>query len=210
MNTKDEILLRRRAALLNESSDEPIPVQWVKNPNYATIDTGIIVEEGMEFEIKFQLQNNNTQTILGAIQGDGLFDLALVYSMSNNGFQTQIGVSGEYVLAPTASGYVTTVHTAYISYQNGTMSLRIDNGNPYIRQSTDISSNRTRTLYLFDRNSPYSNSYSSATIYYMKARKNGQLILDLVPVRKNNIGYLKDTLTNNLYGSITSTNLIYG
>lgn len=49
-----------------------------------------------------------------------------------------------------------------------------------------------------------------ARIYGMKFTRGEELILDLIPVVKNNIGYLFDTLSERLYGNVGTDEFIVG
>lgn len=203
-----------------ESSDDPskLPhgvthVQYLRNQSMATIDTGLFMTEDIEIEIKCKLNRitSSVQTICGSVSADGYFNLVLSCQKNADGkFFTQIGRTGQYVLGSTTD---LDVHIFKITVSNGFQTIQMDNGTVYSADSTYFVP--SRSLYLFDRNSPFSYNTAYCDIYYFKVRKNGELIADFIPIRKSqkdteDVGGMYDYVTKQLFYSIRAFGFSWG
>ena len=52
--------------------------------------------------------------------------------------------------------------------------------------------------------------YIKMKLYSCKIYDDGVLVCDLIPVVKNNVGYLYDSVTNRLFGNLGTGNFLYG
>lgn len=83
------------------------------------------------------------------------------------------------------------------SYVNGAATTSINQGNQ--------TSSYLRILTLGGSNPSF-----VGNLYGFKMLKNGELIYDLIPVRKDGVGYMYDTLSKVIYGSKTEYPFLYG
>ncbi len=83
-----------------------------------------------------------------------------------------------------------------------------------------VINNTTYTLYTntngYENTSPFLIGDNSAqrgineNVYYFKAYKGGVLMLDLIPVRKGNVGYLYDKVSKQIFGNAGTGDFILG
>lgn len=100
---------------------------------------------------------------------------------------------------------------------NSRNTWKIQKGGLYINDVLKITSNGdiegTQPIYIFnsnDKGTPYNNSKTKTNIrvYGVKLYDNGILVRDMIPVVKDNIGYLYDKISKRLFAPLTG-NLSY-
>lgn len=87
-------------------------------------------------------------------------------------------------------------HVLFNMNENGTVFLKVDND----EYSTNVEWNddKKSPIQLFSHRGYYN---STGRIYSCKLWDNGVMIYDLIPVRKDGVGYMYDKLSNQLYGN---------
>lgn len=83
---------------------------------------------------------------------------------------------------------------------NGTLYLKVDN-NEYSMNVERYNNEYKANLQLFSHRGYYN---STGRIYSCKLWDNGVMIYDLIPVRKDGVGYMYDKLSNKLFGNSAS------
>jgi hypothetical protein len=83
----------------------------------------------------------------------------------------------------------------------------IINGNVVTSSNTPGTSNE-RELVLWTNNSHY--SFASGRYYSFQVTKNGSVVLDLIPVRVGQVGYMYDRIGRRLLGNAGSGTLVVG
>lgn len=78
----------------------------------------------------------------------------------------------------------------------------------------DATGDPIRSIYLFaihDNNtSPTYKLVSGCRVYSFRLIRNGEILADYIPVRKNGVGYMYDKITGGMFGNIGTGTLTYG
>ena len=170
-------------------------IEYLESNGYAYIKTGIsgdarIVGCAQSTEIK-----NTSQIIVGSSQGDAATWIGGVSTTQNWGLGTS---SDTYIDA-----LVTTKAVFDIIFTATGASGTINN----ISVSRSVNNATNLEWYIFRGH----NSFPfSGKIFYLKIYQNDVLVRDLIPVRKGNVGYLYDKVTNQLFGNSGTGDFILG
>lgn len=172
-------------------------VAYIQSTGTQYIDTGVIADQGIGFEIKFQTQNavatSGYGTIFGAlVSATSRYALSTYPDASHGGFGYG---SGMY------DAYITTGQVETISFLDGV--LTTSNGQQTVDSQTF---NLNLSLTLFGRhNSGGVTELSSDYLYYMRLYSNGSLIRDYVPcINPSGEAGLYDTVNGAFYGNAGS------
>lgn len=77
--------------------------------------------------------------------------------------------------------------------------------------NTSLSGTFTKSFYIFARNNGgVAEHYCRCKIYSFKAYDNGTLVLDLIPVRVGDVGYMYDRVSEQLFGNQGTGEFIIG
>lgn len=158
-----------------------------------TILLGISGNAQFEVTAQSTVTSSSSQVLLGGTTGG---KVATWFGVSPNGKWGSGSSSGEYV---DIDG--TTKATANLTFSSKTVSGTV-NGLSFSRTGSDNFSNWA--LFATDNG----NYGFTGRVYACKAYKNGSLVLDLIPVRVGQVGYMYnkvngDLLGNSRYGSFT-------
>lgn len=187
-----------------DSEVEYIEVNSTNKETY--IDLGIIPQDNdNDFYIKFQLLGYSTGSgwlgWMGAWQAENLATyriLALNTDQTKilcyNGYQAQRGKPAIPI----------------VKDQPNIIELKRDftvivNGVQYTTDTTKAP-NQNATYKIFNVNS----RYTYGRLYRFKWVKGDKILIDLVPVRKGNIGYMYDRVSGKLYGGRVTQQFIVG
>ena len=155
------------------------------------INTGLKPKADDYIEIKFAIRNTTTSTKMAfGSRKDSATDRCYVYSYNGNIRITNWGnTNNNYVLLPKDAA----MHTLVIDAAAGTAT--IDGGSP-VNIGTSAATNYNYWLFTCNQNG--SAAYSSNTrIASFKIRGR----IDLIPVRKEGVGYMYDRISGALFGN---------
>lgn len=163
-------------------------------------------------EFTFRRTDNTTQHRFCTTCTDGSAAAAArifeIYVNGNGRIGYNDNATWREVIASNKGQIALVKHTLKFDYRNGSATL--DYG---VLDSNRTTGKRkaTENLKLFcgQLASPSSNPFIGL-IYGCKIWRNDQLIYDLIPVRKNGVGYLFDTLSETLFGNAGTGNFTIG
>ena len=165
--------------------------------------------------------NNSKETIFFGASDDTLYKNGNNFTIEKAGG----GNIGAFMFKTSSTG-TSTIHSGH--YSNPYI-LRVNCSSDGTKKGIMYDENRTQLnnvtltrsanlptsldLYLFCRNingSP-DRSYNYITrIYYLKIWQDKTLVRDMVPVRKGNVGYMYDKVTNRLFGNLSTDDFVLG
>lgn len=132
------------------------------------------------------------------------YDVTL-YDTTSYGALTRIGLSSNVAVKPIAVGSRYTLKidaVAHRAYLNGT-AFTLDNYTTF---------QCTQSLLLFALHD-YNNviiAFGSAKLYSLYIEENGQKVIDLIPIRIGQVGYMFDKVNGNLYKSAGAREFVLG
>lgn len=174
-----------------------IQVEYLESTGTQYINTNYEVwNYGLSGEIKMQRTGDSTgeKAYIGRTSASG-FDL---YTKSNCGIA--LWIDGGNVSIDIISGsqyFDKNIHIVQFEIvQNGTSYISID-GDTY-SQTNSLGTRTKYPIQLFSHRGYYN---SEGRIYYCKLYDEGTLVLDLIPVRIGQVGYMYDKVSGQLYGN---------
>ena len=183
-------------------------IEYLQSTGTQWIDTKIIPTPNTKCQIKFNNISATGDVIFGYNTGDDHIDYRF-FNVSNNLYFDIPGnyndKDGNRIMSDT---YKINMNTIY----------ELELGNYYVK---DLTTNNIiiESTYCNDfgniENSITLNYYKEDRIslnkwYYVKIFNNNRLILDLIPVKKDGIGYMYDKISNQLFSNQGTGNFILG
>ena len=112
---------------------------------------------------------------------------------------------------PELSSNTYDVHTYTADLPNKKCSISRSGSARSANINTSLSGTFTKSFYIFARNNGgVAELYCRCKIYSFKAYDDSSLILDLIPVRKGNIGYMYNKVSGQLFGNTGTGAFIIG
>ena len=162
------------------------------------------------FELKYKIDNILTQTTYQAYftRETTVARTPTVYmgGRSNGYYYCSRDTSGgqKYILREVSRN--TNVHTLIVDFENKTVSL--DGVQSAFATSFTQYTVSSRICLFKGIDSTYQGLYGK--IYYFKIKKNNQLLLDLIPVRKGNVGFFYDKISGSVLKNTDSGTFVLG
>lgn len=124
------------------------------------------------------------------------------------------GTTGGSILIYHNNSYISNVNKAVTPNTKYDITLRHDgigiiNGSTFTLNQGRATMPNTSPIWIFSKRN-YPGECLYGRIHYFKLTDNGELKLDLIPVRKRGVGYLYDRVSGNLYGNLESGHFILG
>ena len=188
----NELLLRRRVAASNRLPYDA-EVRWLQCTGMQYIDTGIQAKQTLKIVCKWDnVECDNSYYVYGARDGsNSTISLSCTYinedgyaRWGSSAYTTHAG-TGVCVSEQDSSGYVV----------NGSSKYSYDS-------AQQVSAASGYTIKVFGcQTSSGMNHFVNGKIYYFKVYDDGTLILDLIPVIKNGVGYMYDKVSGQLFAN---------
>lgn len=187
---------------------EPLPydaeVEYLESTGTQWIDTGVSCNADNIVEVEFN-SPLKTEAIFGARTSTGNKEHSLVMasegdvSYRSRNTQTQLSVSYN---GYTASTWVNMKCSKDNLYADGVLVAQVSNW---------VTFSNARHYYLFGMNTNGTASNLGAKkIRAFKISNNGQLLLDMIPVRVGQVGYMYDKVSGQLFGNSGTGSFIIG
>lgn len=212
------ITLDRRRTYGGGSKPYDAEVLYIEATGGARIDTGYIPQGyGIQIDMKVYLGSYNSSSSWNCLlySGDG------VGTQNNAAYQVQRNSQTDYLTfgmnskgtmslnSPTNVSSAGMLHIIQLyneedsSVASGYKQICVLNG---VKYSGNVSagSQYSCPLQLMAAGSG-ATSYVNGRIYYFRVRNNGVLVRDMIPVRIDNVGYLYDKVTGQLFGNTYSS-----
>lgn len=171
-------------------------VAYLESTGTQYINTNIIPDGTTEAEITFQYTTSTNSVILGGRYSNQ--NRKFTIGKGSNGFFAALGSQGNVTFLP----YDTNIHTAVLKATTGKASF---DGGSELSVGTIASSNFR--IYLFACNQNNSASiFASARIMSVKIGT----LMELIPVRVGQTGYMYDKVSGQLFGNSGTGNFILG
>lgn len=150
---------------------------------------------GLKCEIVLQRTSDQTneQAFMGRVQQSGyelyIADYTHTISLWVQASNNSIILNGDSIDE--------NIHTVNFEITENTLHLSNDDGNEYT-DSFNPTNNNKSLIQLFSHRGYYN---ATGRIYSCKIWDNNIMIYDLIPVRKNGVGYMFDKLSNKIFGN---------
>lgn len=173
-------------------------VEYLESTGTQWIDTGIIPDQDLAIETEFEtLDTENSAYVYGARIGN--LAVCIATSTVGGGLGYARWGNDRYDKCIGSANHV----------EQSASSIIVDGQSfPYRWNTNDDISSLNLSLYLFNANTSSPLPFRGK-ISYFKLYKN-KLILDLIPVRKGNVGYMYDRVSGKLFGNSGAGNFILG
>ena len=193
----NDLLLRRRIAVINNTSSLPYDskVEYLASDGNAYINTGITVNRGA---VKFLIDMN--------IPSNSLSGNQVVHGMGTTAPNWFGQANGKYGAGGTANSSIDIGQRVLVllDYSDTKLTLTIDGNYIGYRNNTVINN----ASYKLFKNGNYT---VPSILYSFKALDNNDnILMELLPVRKNGEGYLYDEVSGTLFGNNGTSNFTYG
>ena len=170
-------------------------VEYLLSSGTQYIDTLIQPNQDLSVEIKWKNETNqNNQYLFGS------------GTSTSNCIRAYIGDSSYWRFGGGYKGFATSDTTERTAIMDKTKIVM--NGEEYSYGGTVGTFSSSTTIKLFT--GATATSMISTRIYYFKVSQNGTLILDLIPVRKDGVGYMYDRVSGQLFGNQGSGDFVVG
>lgn len=198
MNLK--VYSRRQLMAFNPYDAE---VEWLESKGTQYIETHIIPNASTGVYVKGYKNSGNDNFILGCRQNSGNVRWA-IGEMKSGGWYYGWRLYGNSNIHGNPS-YI------YMNYMNdGLFKVTTPNGTKTMSLPS-LSVTPVYNIRLFGTagsNDNYSKWYGR--IYAVQITQGTEIIIDLIPVRVGNVGYMYDKVSGNLFGNVGSGNFILG
>lgn len=169
-------------------------IEYLESTGTQYITTDIIPSSVYDVELKMQSDSGNSfRTIIGSVDTNYFIPVGV---NGSNLLYTQVGSSPSYANTNISATSLKTIH-AYI--RKDSIHIDVDS---YGFQNTYSGPVSNLPFFIFARNtSNGAANIISAKLYFLKVRLDNVLVLDLIPVRVGQVGYLYDKIHKQLYGN---------
>ena len=173
-------------------------IEYLESSGTQRIDTNIVGGKNTAIEIKFYVTSigSSYEGIFGSRVASNNTNSISLFTQNTSNVNHRFG---SQVLATQIK--INTLYTIYLDKTKITINGTTTNWN----QTADFTTPGTLTLFGVD-----SFTKSKCKIYYTKIWENEELVLDLIPVRVGDIGYMYDRVTGELYGNSGTGNFVLG
>lgn len=187
---------RRRYAGCCNSPKYDYEVEYLESGGECYISIGIFINGTLEYAAKFTYTAKNTSYFGGRIaRNNGAY---LIKNENNSTDSFGYGNISPYTFSFPSNGIV---ESSYV----GT-TFKISNRTINVPRQTF---NTNIEFWLFGANN-YSLTSAGTRIYYFKLWNAGNLVRDLIPVVKDNVGYMYDKVSGQLFGNAGTGDFILG
>lgn len=191
---------------------EPLPydaeVQYLQSTGTQYIDTGIycLKKYSFEFEVSVSYDGVSYEDYFGGSPSDS--QAGWRFRRDGNSEKVLFSIGNAY----TTSGVEMSKNTPHLIAMDGSGTATID-GTSVTLSGTSILFDSSVSLYLFaysKNNTPY--RISNAKFYSFKCTDTdtGMVVMDMIPVRKNGVGYMYDRVSGTLFGNDGTGAFLYG
>lgn len=189
--------------LMNKSMPYDAEIEYIESTGTQYIDTGLVIPQTtIEVKCVFQLEftsiptSATTNIYIISLPNSGVQVYTTYSKMYNQGAATDTMYTGQEYLIET----ITTARRRSIQINEGAIALQTFN--------RDITGQH---LYLLGNEEFGLNRRNSKAKHkFYKVFFDDVLMLDLIPVRKGNVGYMYDRVSGELFGNAGTGNFIVG
>ena len=173
-------------------------VEYLQSNGSQWLDTGVYADNTTKTEIGFQL------TSLTASRGIfGTYTSPKSYYIYTSASKTwQVGFGDYTNLTAATLDYHEFVFDSFKVYIDGVLA------NTYSSQT--FTNTQTQAVFNMKRSNGTVYTGIPMKLYYLRIYKNGSLVRNMIPVRVENVGYMYDKVSGNLFGNSGSGSFTYG
>lgn len=189
--------------LVYDSLPYDAEIEYLQSTGTQWIDTDYICNDLTEVEAKFQYTKTTAQQYL--FSNATAWEAILAFYI-NGGTKFAFSATNSKTYSNTQITPNTDIHTIKIPECSASGYVYLDNTSFYYAKGTR--KNEPMRIFASIGDNPYGKS--SLKLYSISFKENGILKMDLVPVRRGNVGYLYDKISGKLFGNSGSGNFILG
>lgn len=185
-------------------------VEYLQSTGTQYIDTGYILNtrSKLVLDVMWTAITNTTETAqqIGVVKWNDSGNYRTIFAQ-------QMGTIAAFCADanPEFSSSTYDVYTYTADLPNKKCSISRSSSSRSANINTSLSGTFTKSFYIFAiNNGGVAEHYCRCKIYSFKAYDNGSLVLDLVPVRKGDVGYMYDRVSGQLFGNQGTGGFILG
>ena len=179
------------------------PVEYIQSSGTQYIDTGYIASNTSGFKVDIMPLQATDKYFIGSRPRLTSDDRFLAGSIT--GPQVYIGWNTNTF----ANWTLNNVHTVQNNFMNSR--TKVLDGTTIAQITSNLSSQGTRTVYLFSANDANATSLDTCRIYGTQISEGSSLVRDYIPVKdENNVGYMFDKVTHSLYANAGTGAFVVG
>lgn len=179
------------------------PVEYLQSSGTQYIDTGYIASNTSGFSVKIMPLQSNDKYFIGSRPRTATNDRWL--AGSNVGPQVYIGWNTNNFV----NWELNKVHTVQNNFMNSR--TKVLDGTVVAQISETLSSQGSRTAYLFSANDSNATALDTCRIYGTQISDGSSLVRDYIPVKdENNVGYMLDKVSHTLYSNAGTGAFVVG
>lgn len=196
--------LRRRIMMVGKALPYDAEVEYLESSGTQYLNLGIIGASGMTFEADAMWTNLSGVQVLCGAKGSRTDSFTTMFGKFNDFYASQFGYLGyTQIGTPDTNRHL---YTSKINNSGGDVGI---DGNiakkTYGLYLADV------PIYLFCRNNNgVAVDLSHVKLYSCKIKNNESFILDLIPVRVGQVGYMYDKVSGQLFGNAGTGSFILG
>ena len=191
-------------------------VEYLESDGFAYILTNIYGSQNTGFEVKYYWENKNdwsfkenaNNVLFGVRDASGNKNMLLFMNASTPQrfrFLAQKTAGGTNAFMYDSSTIIEGQHVVNYSVGSTNGTLKMDGTTlKTAAKSSSYTSERPLAIFTLNRNGVF-DWVACAKIYYFKLYTLSELVLDMIPVRVGQVGYLYDKISGNLFGNANST-----
>lgn len=201
-----EWLINRRRMMLAKKDSEYLPagavkIDYLESTGTQWIDTGITVTNGILMEYTFSFGEVNKPIV--CINTNDSTKYIHIYMYNNYNVSVWKGQTANYVRV---NPKLNVFHDYYYDTRGLSKVLIVDGSEKY-NTDTTITVTSTSTVSIFNLNS----DIATGKIKSLKlTNNNDEVVLDMIPVRIGQVGYMFDRVSGLLFGNSGSGDFVLG
>lgn len=204
-----DLLIRRREMLVGEKLPYDAKVEYLQSSGTQYINLRTKLDSSKDvIDIEFMLSGSfaTTSGIFGAREDASVKNFSLI-AASSESIVIDIN-NGNYSTYRVNSGQSAINKQCVVHMERSSKFIKYD-GVQIVSSSTTSQSFVTNSnAYLFGVS--LSMTKRPVIIYSFKWTRNGDLLFDMIPVRKNGVGYMYDKVSEQLFGNVGTGSFTYG
>lgn len=190
-------------------NSEPLPydaeIEWLESVDGAYIDTGISGYSTLKFNIHLIASSSHTGSLFGSriSANSGLYTVFCKNQSGATDNGIRWGFGGQNVYINSKKTMLATGREVVMRNNPQPRTMTYDE--TYTISANNVTFNNNQSIHLFgmNNNGTHSNIQSGTTkVLSFTLTEGGTTLLDFIPVRVGQVGYMYDKISGNLFGNV--------